>query len=808
MGFNQTASAQLNIQIVNDSGLADTNIYIMVPGAKTGESLKPQSLFVDKNSGTNTAVPLSSLATNGTAATFQITSPISGNTDKVYSLQANYITSGGVYFIYNHPFTFKNGTTPSPAPGAGNGASGYRYDYAELSFLGGNVNNDVDLTYVDKFGIPLQLEWFHGTNTAKTNLLAGSYVYDSTKTLANLFAANGFANAAFSLTNTGTANGNITPGWQYTGPASYSNFARIVSPEKANSLGSSVSPYPDVTNYLNFLTTNPFVLNGYSVQGGSTTITNGAKQIITTNYLYYYLGYQVSVATNANGGWTFTMTYNSSLLPTNYNLSLMGASTTGTTATNVNVPLQYLQTIAFSTPNMTTNTNSLCAGAFIYGAPVGTNYTVNGLPVTDTTHPSYAVEAWMIGDVLSSLNFGFAGGIYGSNSEEWYSPHISWASYPYGWAQSSPYNNPTNGFFDPYAALMYYEADAYTFAFSERITPDVGMPVENGDTIRITILPDDRLDSPIPEVQTNLTTSSSITLAWNAVTGASSYQVNVLRPLGIPSVTTTATTCAFNNLIPGAPYVMSVQAVGTNNGNRIITPARPITATTAGTYNTVTGNLVGVNVTLAGVADAFSQVQAAYINGIELLPQTNGSWVTTNGGYAFWMAWPGTNQVPVEVVDQNNNVVFDDWATFVLSQPITNQSGTYTTKISQINFYGQLTGTTPTFAGDPGIKGHTIPSGDNSAVIGLVYTPTEIRKTNPLNVIVSAPSSVLISGVASLPGTGIKFNFTIPGGTNYVIESSTDLINWQTNSTGIGTGSQQSYTNAMANPAQFYRIKL
>lgn len=805
LGAARPASAQLTIQIVNDSGLSDSNIYIMVPGA-TGATLNPQSLFVDKNSGTNTAVPLSTLATDG-LGTSTLVSPISGQTDTVYSFQASYITSGGIYFIYDNPFTFRNGTTPSPAPGGGNGGSGFRYDYAELSFLGGDVNNDVDLTYVDKFGIPLQLEWFHGTNTAATNLIAGSYVYASTKTLANLFAASGFGNAVFGLTNAGAANGDITPGWQYAGGTNpYAGFARIVSPEKVNSTGASVSPYPDVASYLNFLTNHPFTLNGYSVQGGS--VTNNSEPVIITNYLYYYLGYQTSVATNLGGGWTFTLTYDPNLLPANYSLTAIGAVTNGTTATIVNVPLQYTNTIAFTLPD--TNT-TVCASAFIYGAPVGTNYLVNGAQVTNSTHPSYNVEAWMIGDVLSSLNFGFAGGIYGTNSDQWYSPKIAWTAYPYGWAQPAPYNNPTNGFYNPYAALMYYNADAYTFAFSERITPDVGMSVENGDVIRITILPDDRLDSPIPQVETNLTTSSSITLSWNPVAGATGYQVNVLRPLGIAPASTTATSHTLNGLMPGAPYVMSVQALGTAHGNPIITPARPITAATTGAATTTNGNFVQMQATLDGVVDAFSQLQAAYVNGIELTLHPNGQWQTTNNQNAAWMAWQGTNQVVVKIIDQNSNVVFNDWATFVLSPVFTNTVGGTTnyTAISAIHFFGQLIGTTPTFAGDPNIIGNNIPTNDTSAVIGLVYTPTEIRKYNPLPPTTPATAPVIIQNVVSLAGGGVQFTFDVPVGTNYNVEASANLISWQTNYSGLGQAGFESYTNAAGgNAAQFYRIKL
>jgi hypothetical protein len=803
-------AGQLTIQIVNDSGLADTNVYIMVPGA-TGATLNPQSLFVDKNTGTATSVALSTLATNSWG-TSTIVSPVSGNTNTVYSFQANYITSGGIYFIYNHPFTFTNGITPSPAPGGGNGGSGYRYDYAELSFLGGDVNNDVDLTYVDKFGIPLQLEWFHGTNTAPTNLVAGSYVYASTKTLANLFATSGFSNAVFSLTNAGTATGDITPGWQYAaGTNPYASFARIVSPEKASGTGASVSPYPGVTNYLNFLSSNPFTLNGASVQGGSTVVTVSEAtytNIITTNFLYYYLGYQTTVVTNNLGGWTFTLTYNPNLVPASYDLADIGAVSNVTTTSTpvgtnivVNFPVPYQSTISFLIPD--TNT-TISSSAFIYGAPVGTNYSVNGTPVTNVTHPSYSVEAWMIGDVLSAINFGFAGGIYGTNSEQWFSPKVAWTSYPYGWAQSPPYNNPTNGYFNPYAGLMYYNADAYTFAFSERITPDVGLPAESGDVIRITLLPDDRLDSPNVSVPTNLVTSNSITLNWNAIAGATGYQVNMLRPLEMPPTNITSTSYTFNGLTAGTPYVMSVQAVGTQNGNPIITPARTISVTTAGDYLPVTnGNLTAVQVSFS-VSDPFYQLGYVSLNGIQLFRtnSVNGApWLTSNGIPARWLASAGTNQVPITVYGNNGNVLFNDWFTFTLTSNTVSQ---YT--VSDYVFYGQQTGTqqilntTNQFA---------VSTNSYNVIFGLSYVPAEIRKYAPVLSTSSSNSPVIITAVTSLSGGGIQFSFDVPAGTYYVVESSPNLTSWQTNATGIGQIGSESYTNAAgANLVQFYRIKM
>jgi hypothetical protein len=836
--FIRPASAHLTIQIVNDSGLSATNIYIMVPGA-AGATINPPGLFVDKNSGTNTAVALATLATNSWG-TSSIVSPISGNTDTVYSFQAGYITSGGIYFIYNQPFTFQNGVTPSPAPDSGNGDSGFRYDYAELSFLGGEVNNDVDLTYVDKFGIPLQLEWFRGTNTAATNLVAGSYVYASTKTLADDFIANGFGSAVYSLDRT---NHDIVPGWNYTGASAYTNFARILAPQKI----SAGSPYPSVTNVLNYLTTHPFTLNGYSVQGN-----------------YYYLGYQVNVARTSDprtgiDEWLFTLAYNSNSLPSHYDLAAIGAS---------GGELQYTNTITFRVPNVavvtnlvtvtnnsviTTNTfyvtNNVDPDIYVYGAPGGTNYySVNGAPPVNTN--ASPVELWMIGDVLSAINFGFVGGIYGNDSAGWFSPHVAWPD-PYGWAQLSPNNALSSGRYNPYAALIYYNADAYSFAYSERITPDVGMAVEDGDIIRITLLPDDRLDSPVVSVPTNAITPTSLTLNWSPVSGATGYQVNLLRPSGslgqVPVVLSAATTnYTFSGLLSGAPYVMSVQAMGVNpdNGNALITPARPVYATTSGTFKPLTGGNIPVLFALNAV-DPFGQLGAAFFNGSEVA-----GWATNNSETVAYQAAAGTNQVLVTIEDKNQHIVFNDWLQFEAATPfpVTNLGTnipdgspvSFTSSnsaISGVRLGGQLLSEPP-----PAISGgwpngsvgpvlapsdpHAIAvtnylgsatnflvsvngasvTGNTGPTINISYAPAEIRHIAPA--IIANNPTVTITDISALPDGGIQFNFNVPEGTNYVVESSANLVSWQTNATGIGRPGGESYTNAAgANVSQFYRIK-
>ena len=708
---------------------------------------------------------------------------------------------------------------------------------------------------MDKFGIPLQLEWFHGTNTASTNLVAGSYVYASTKTLANLFAASGFSNAVFSLTNAGATNGNIMPGWGYVaGTTPYASFARILAPQKI----STGSPYPSVTNILNFLTHHPFTLNGYSVQGD-----------------YYYLGYQVDVAKTHDpltgiDEWLFTLAYNSNLLPSHYDLADIGVTTN---------QLQYTNTITFLIPDVTvatnivtvtnsgvvTNityyvTNDVDPNIYVYGAPSGTNYyLVNGASPASTN--ATPVELWMIGDVLSAINFGFAGGIYGTNSDQWFSPNVAWPD-PYGWAQPSPENNLDSGYYNAYAALMYYNADAYTFAYSERITPDVGMAVNSGDVIRITILPDDRLDSPVVSVPTNTITPTSLTLNWSPVSGATGYRVSMIRPVGAlgfapVNVSAAMTNYTFSGLSNGAPYVMAVQAIGlnANNGNTVITPARPVHATTTGTYYPVSGGTIPVLLAM-NATDPFGQLESVSFNG-NLVP----GWKTNNSATISYDATVGTNLVLVTIKDINATAVFNDWLQFVAATPFpftnigTNMPNGTTpppttavtfvssnSAISGITFGGQmLSAKPPTISGGwpEGSVGPVVTNDDyaiwvtnylgsptnflvsvNGAnVIGnpgptlnLSYSPAEIRRFAPGNKANLPPGkpAVIISGAIVLPDGGIQFHFNVPEGTNYVVESSENLIDWQTNSIGVGMpGGMESYTNvAVSNLPNFYRIKL
>jgi hypothetical protein len=620
----------------------------------------------------------------------------------------------------------------------------------------------VDVTYVDKFGIPLQLEWFSGSR-----VVSGSYVYLSTRSLVDRFAQAGLGQAAFSLNAT-----NITAGWTYSGTNSYTNFARILAPQKISGTGSSVAPYPSVTNYLNSLAASgqSFWLNGASPHGDN---------------LYRFLGYVARVSTNA-GGWLVTLSKGADSPPFDPSL-INGADYTST----ITFPISYAN-----------------AGQYVYGSPVGPHlYSVDGTLVTDDTHGTYKVETWMIGDVLSALNFGFWGGRYGTNSADWFTP-VQWTAFPFGSARPT-----SDGYFNSYAALLYNYSDPYSYAFSERITPDVLMAPLNGDRMRITILPDDRLDSPtVPTPATDSITTNSITLNWAAVSGATGYQVNILRPLGLSPVSLPSSSLSYTltDLQSGTPYVMSVQAKGTGaNGNPIITPARPVSATTLGSAPASQGGMTQVQVTF-NAADPFYQLGKVYINSTEML-RTGSQWNAAGTNVpARWIAGPGTNQVIVTVVNTNNQVIFNDWLTFALAPPFTTNGETHSA-ISNVLLHGQkLSAAPPALSGflNGGTNTSFLVTTQNVSVsIGLSYVPAEIRKLAPLSTIATPPTGMVITDLALPPGGGIQFKFDVPAGTNYAVEASSDLKAWHTNATGIGQVGREAYSEASrTNAIQFYRV--
>ena len=171
-------------------------------------------------------------------------------------------------------------------------------------------------------------------------------------------------------------------------------------------------------------------------------------------------------------------------------------------------------------------------------------------------------------------------GVWGSTGQQWFTPAPT--AIPFAGARST-----NDGFYNPWAALFYNNSDAYGFAFSDRSGPSPLMTLQDGQTLRITLLPDSRLDSPKPYV--SKATSDSLTIKWPAITGATQYKIEVLAPSdfgSIPPVSGTSHT--LSSLQPGTPYTFKVSALGAGS---IESPAQIVQGITDGSPSQITGNI-------------------------------------------------------------------------------------------------------------------------------------------------------------------------------------------------------------------------
>ncbi|WP_309380027.1 beta-1,3-glucanase family protein [Cerasicoccus frondis] len=194
---------------------------------------------------------------------------------------------------------------------------------------------------------------------------------------------------------------------------------------------------------------------------------------------------------------------------------------------------------------------------FIYGATLSSeSFSVAGISNSDLNKDTNIVYGAIVRDVLAALNFGYLNGVWDDTSVRWYS--AAPIAYPFGGARTSTPSPSTttgkltsnDGYYNPWAAIMYNSSDAYGFAFSDRSGPSplLTLPTDKTYIMRITILPDERLDSPKPWVTS--TTDDTIAIQWNAVPHTTNYtvtgyKVSVKYPQGIDDVTLASTATSY-----------------------------------------------------------------------------------------------------------------------------------------------------------------------------------------------------------------------------------------------------------------------
>jgi hypothetical protein len=219
-------------------------------------------------------------------------------------------------------------------------------------------------------------------------------------------------------------------------------------------------------------------------------------------------------------------------------------------------------------------------------------YTNNGpYTVTNATNNPQAVSnndiySAIYRDLVAGFDFGYIGGKYGSNSASWYgtTPYNP----PYACARS-----PRDGFFNHYASIIANNSDAYGFPFSDLLAlVQVGLNAggtNNVAKLRITILPDDMVDAPI--ITSTFSTDNSISVDWDAISGATGYTVQVSPPIPAQIVNAgTSTSVTIENLNRDTPYTVSVVASnGTSTSEAI--PVVVSTKSTMGSLIPVSGTL-------------------------------------------------------------------------------------------------------------------------------------------------------------------------------------------------------------------------
>jgi hypothetical protein len=665
--------ALLKVQIVNDSGLPDSEVFLLLTGqplnaAENKGPIKVTGIGVAnstggvKNDPPATSKPVSVLPNTGE----KLTSKFSGRVLPIYEFSIETLGSGVLYVSYKTPLSWV-----SAAPTA---HDKLRFDKLELTYDAAIVSV-ANLTSIDFFGIPLQLENFSRA-LEKLTLKRTHTFYASTPTLLSKFAALGASSAFLS-----------TSGAPWVPSRDFSTFARVIAPGQFSSASAtgSPAPYPSFDGYLQSL-----------LKANYTFTEKG----FANNSHYDYTG---KIESDGEGGYMIRLK--------------------GTTTPPPPSPLPGNSEIVLPLPN------GRVPGAkpaqnfdhYIYGAVLNPDSIVlpgSGLSAEQSlaTVPN-SVYGWIAADVFSGLNFGYLGGKYGDDIATWYA--VAPTCFPFGGARKV-----NDGFYNSWAATIYNNSDSYGFAFSDRSGPSPGMPLGWSDTLRITILPDLRLDAPmVTAVPPASAPQSTIAVQWQTVPGATGYTLEVTPPfppkvMNVSNVPGPKQGAQISGLRAGTPYTISVVANGKLGGKSVQSAVVPIRVSTPGQATPVRGNV-------------------PFVLGFNWGNPVKGSVVTVNGeqlpkndgGSVQMLGKSGINNFVVTITDEKKKVIFQNTllvnfkgppAGYRIDQPfylISNQ-----TELSQ--------------AGPPDTPPYSL---QKPVTVGIPFVPLAEKQTFPVAVPIAAP---------------------------------------------------------------------
>ncbi|MGH8045650.1 MAG: fibronectin type III domain-containing protein, partial [Chthoniobacterales bacterium] len=298
--------------------------------------------------------------------------------------------------------------------------------------------------------------------------------------------------------------------------------------------------------------------------------------------------------------------------------------------------------------------------------------------------------------------------------------------FPFGGARKV-----NDGFYNPWAATIYNNSDSYGFAFSDRSGPSPGIPLGWTDMLRITILPDFRLDAPmVTTVKPSASPQSNIALQWQTVPFATNYTVEITPPF--PAKVTTVPQgngptqgTQISGLRAGTPYTVSVTANASAGGKPVQSATVPIRVSTPGPTTPVRGNIpfiVGFN---WGNPIPNSVVT---INGEEL--------PANNGASKPLLGKSGINNFVVTLINEKKEVIFQ-------SQLLVNFKGNAGEYRIEPPFYLNYNQTELSQAGPPNTPPY---SQKMQATVGLPFNPFAEKLTFPVVVpvapVVPAPPAL------------------------------------------------------------------
>jgi hypothetical protein len=615
--------------------------------------------------------PLSSLPTAGT-----LTSPLSGQTQNVYAVTAATLDSAVVY-VSKAPLTY---CASAPAIAT----SAVAYQTVELTTGTGGGATTSDLTAIDYFGLPLQIESINLGSQATTH--RRTFYFSRDTIVAGLQAVGAQKNSAGGL---------------YLGPG------QVAAANQGNP-----TPFPSFKSYLhtlakagtsftiagaqNFGAPNPAIVYGIGLGGGyqSTynysavitepttgnfvaTLTPQATGNSLTNAPAFYPSVSniASITVNLpaagkNGGGFDQTIYGAVLNASSFAINLQpgappllpalpvtgfavtaGTSTTSFVCSNLaslNFVAPFSVTFTGGTNQGTTVTAvAIDAAGNVTVSPALTNTPAAGDPFTVAVSPANlftqlytnSVFSWAVADLLAGLDFGFVGSsVAGNSSAAWYGGFPQ--QFPYGSARGTP----DDGFYNPWAAFLYNASDAYAFAFSDRVAPSPLMSTQPAaEALRITLLPSSQIDAPL--VTATAITDSGIDLTWTALNGVT-YTVATQPAIASSQITVNGGTAQLTGLNAATPYLVSVQGTNGSQSSLIL----PATFTTTGTVPAITGTIpFGFSFTWVGTSALPSNYQIV-LNGTVVPLNSNGA--STNNLNVT--AQSGTNLFVLQIQDTNN----------------------------------------------------------------------------------------------------------------------------------------------------------